>query len=133
MKDFVAYAAQGFKSIKINTSLTIIFKMRFIGVVIILTSIILFISGCVKSPIKEEDIYKCVADSDCIPKPDCHPRECINQNFKNLYKSPDLCTAIFDCNAAYKQKDCICSNNKCVNKNLGNKGCPEIPNRNSVD
>jgi putative hemolysin len=73
-----------------------------------------------------EGIYSCSADADCAPKPGCHPRECINAAYSNKFEAPDACTMIFDCSAAYSKADCLCVNNTCTNKNLGNKGCSEI-------
>ncbi|MBU4284423.1 MAG: hypothetical protein KJ968_04910, partial [Nanoarchaeota archaeon] len=57
---------------------------------------------------------------DCIPLPsDCHPMLCINKKYELNYKKPEICTEIFALEAAYKPEDCICVENKCVNKNLG--------------
>ncbi|MCX6709623.1 MAG: DUF333 domain-containing protein [Candidatus Woesearchaeota archaeon] len=70
-------------------------------------------------------IYSCLTDSDCTPKPGCHPKECINTAYSNKFNAPDACTMMFDCSAAYSKADCLCVNNICTNKNLGNKGCEE--------
>ena len=63
------------------------------------------------------NLYECEKDLDCIPKPECHPMECINSKYKNSFKMPEMCTMIFMNNAAYSQKDCACVNKKCINKN----------------
>ena len=70
-------------------------------------------------------LYSCARDSDCVPKPGCHPHECINSAYAGNFTMPDACTMMFDCSAAYKQSDCACINNTCANKNLGNKGCSQ--------
>jgi len=72
-----------------------------------------------------EGLYSCTRDSDCIPKPGCHPHECINSKYNVKFKMPEACTLMFDCSAAYKQSDCACINQRCVNKNLGNRGCTQ--------
>ncbi len=72
-----------------------------------------------------QEQQECSVDSDCVPLPSCHPHACINKKFESNYKRPEICTELFDCSAAYSAEDCICSNNRCVDKNLGNKGCAD--------
>ena len=95
----------------------LVFGILFVAVVIVL--------GCTKTERIAEpvDLYSCNADSDCVPKPGCHASECINKEYTNRFRSPDACTAMFSCSAAYTPEDCACIENKCVNENLGNKGC----------
>jgi hypothetical protein len=64
----------------------------------------------------------CAVDSDCIPKPGCHPTECINKNFEGNYAKPDICTMEYRWNAAYSQEDCACSDGICINKNINRTG-----------
>ena len=72
-----------------------------------------------------EQEFVCETDDDCIPLPsDCHPMLCINKKYESNYKKPEICTLIFALEAAYNPEDCLCVENKCVNKNLG-RG-PEI-------
>jgi len=72
-----------------------------------------------------EQEFACETDDDCIPLPsDCHPMLCINKKYESNYKKPEICTLIFALEAAYNPEDCLCVENKCVNKNLG-RG-PEI-------
>ncbi len=66
----------------------------------------------------EAQLYSCETDTDCVPKPECHPRECINQAYSSDFESPELCTAMFDCNAAYTPENCACVDQQCVNKNI---------------
>ncbi len=67
-----------------------------------------------------EEQFECNSDNDCIPLPsDCHPILCINKEYESDYEKPKVCTEIFALEAAYNQEDCICVENKCVNKNLG--------------
>lgn len=91
--------------------------------------IIMFVlaSGCLNATDQNnKDAYSCETNNDCIPRPGCHPHECINKGYENLYEHQDFCTELFDCSAAYKQEDCLCIENKCVNKNLDNKGCQNM-------
>lgn len=74
-------------------------------------------SGCTKDIPLPGDIYICSADSDCIPKPGCHPMECINLKYESMFKQPEMCTEIFMFSAAYTKEDCACENNLCINKN----------------
>jgi hypothetical protein len=60
----------------------------------------------------------CSSNADCVPLPSqCHPTRCINKEYRNSYKSPDVCTEIFVLTAAYDQEDCGCVQNTCVNLN----------------
>ncbi|MDD5182215.1 MAG: hypothetical protein PHC66_03530 [Candidatus Nanoarchaeia archaeon] len=95
----------------------LIFGMLFLAAMIIL--------GCTRTEgvLDSVDLYSCNADSDCVPKPGCHASECINQEYTNRFMSPEFCTEMFSCSAAYTPEDCACIDSKCVNKNLGNKGC----------
>ena len=61
----------------------------------------------------------CQSDADCVPMPGCHPRQCINAEFVGDYSQPEVCTQLFDCQAAYRAEDCLCVNNVCANANLG--------------
>lgn len=91
----------------------IIFGMKWLVLALIL------ISGCAKI----SNIDYCNSDADCVPKPGCHSRECINLERVDEYEQPEVCTTLFDCSAAYNEEDCLCHNNKCVNKNLDGDGC----------
>jgi hypothetical protein len=84
----------------------------------ILVVSIIFLSGCNTG---KTDITSCISDAVCIPKPDCHPKECINAKYGSLFNKPEVCTAIFDMTAAYSKEDCTCSENHCINKNLNRK------------
>lgn len=68
----------------------------------------------------ESELKACSSDTDCVPKPGCHPKECINSMYESEYESPQVCTKIFMPDAAYNAKDCLCVNSVCVNKNLNN-------------
>ena len=68
----------------------------------------------------QEQEFECNSDEDCIPLPsDCHPMICINKEYESDYERPEMCTEIFALEAAYTPEDCLCVENKCVNKNLG--------------
>ena len=60
---------------------------------------------------------KCAINSDCIPTPDCHPKNCINKDFAKEYTKPSVCTDLVSCQAAYKKSDCACENGLCINLN----------------
>jgi hypothetical protein len=64
----------------------------------------------------------CLADSDCLPKPECHPMECINKNSESKYVKPQMCTMEYRWNAAYNPEDCACVNGVCINKNINRTG-----------
>ncbi|MDD5749741.1 MAG: hypothetical protein PHO91_03075 [Patescibacteria group bacterium] len=70
---------------------------------------------------QSEGLTYCQSDADCVPMPGCHPRQCINAEFAGNYTQPEVCTQLFDCQAAYKTEDCLCINNVCANANLGNQ------------
>jgi len=95
----------------------LVFGILFVAVMIVL--------GCTKT--ETVDVYSCSADSDCVPKPGCHASECINKEYTNRFKSPEMCTEMFSCSAAYTPEDCACIESKCVNENLGDKGCNYTP------
>ena len=63
----------------------------------------------------------CYSDSDCVPKPGGHSKECVTLEQSSLYEEQEICTTIFNCRAAYNPSDCLCKDNKCINKNLENK------------
>ncbi len=60
----------------------------------------------------------CSVDEDCVPLPVCHPTMCINKNSMFTVVEPQACTEIFMLEAAYTPEDCMCQENRCVNKNL---------------
>ena len=70
-----------------------------------------------------EDLYFCQTNNDCVPKPGCHPYECINFQYQGWFEQPQHCSEIADLCAAYKKEDCLCSHHKCLNKNIKNPGC----------
>lgn len=70
--------------------------------------------------IKAEDT--CNVNEDCIPKPECHPMSCINKKYESNYVKPQICTMEYRQEAAYNPEDCVCANNKCINKNLNQTG-----------
>jgi len=64
------------------------------------------------------ELVHCEIDDECIPNPsECHPSTCINKNFAEDLKKPEVCTELFDINAAYTPKDCVCGSSSCENKN----------------
>ncbi len=71
---------------------------------------------------EEYDLQSCSNDDDCVPLPsDCHPHSCINKGRADGFDRPEVCTMMFDLQAAYQADDCACDleNKECVNKNLG--------------
>lgn len=67
----------------------------------------------------EEDLFSCNEKTECIPFPsECHPRECINKKYEKNYVRPEMCTMMFDPQAAYNLEDCDCIEGKCLNLNL---------------
>ena len=68
----------------------------------------------------ENQLLNCQTNADCVPMPGCHPRECINSQYVGNYPQPDVCTELFDCQAAYKVEDCACQAGICNNINIGN-------------
>lgn len=67
----------------------------------------------------DENRAACQTDADCVPLPVCHPHDCINKIFIDKYPAPQVCTELFDYQAAYSAEDCGCVSNVCTNKNLG--------------
>jgi hypothetical protein len=98
-------------------------KMRAPRFIIPLLLALVFILGCSQLGISpsQKELYSCKADSDCVPKPGCHPLECINQRYQGLFKKPGVCTEIFMLQAAYSKEDCACIGGSCINKNLQQK------------
>jgi hypothetical protein len=79
----------------------------------------LFIMGCTKistDSVPPTEFTSCESDFDCIPQPGCHPRNCINSEFRNKFQSENVCNEMYSCGAAYNDNDCICNNNKCLNR-----------------
>jgi len=70
--------------------------------------------------IYHEDVAKCESDDDCVPAAGCHPHTCINKEYVKESEGPEICTMMFDGQAAYSAEDCLCVDNVCENKNLGN-------------
>ena len=71
-----------------------------------------------EEPCTDDDLVSCETDTDCIPLPsECHPRTCINKMYEGNYVKPEICTMLYDPEAAYNPEDCLCQENKCVNKN----------------
>ncbi|HHQ45358.1 MAG TPA: hypothetical protein ENN13_04395 [Candidatus Altiarchaeales archaeon] len=65
------------------------------------------------------DELACETDADCIPLPsDCHPHVCINLIYRENYESPEVCTMMYDNQAAYTPEDCACVDGQCANKKL---------------
>ncbi|MDP2750917.1 MAG: hypothetical protein Q8O89_08865 [Nanoarchaeota archaeon] len=60
----------------------------------------------------------CDTNTDCIPKPDCHPMECLNKKYADRYTKPEICTQVILSTAAYTPQDCSCMNHNCINDNL---------------
>ena len=83
--------------------------------------LLVFLIGCTNVDYIDER-NTCESDSDCVPMPGCHARECVTLDEVALYDQPEACTALFDCSAAYTSEDCLCQDHFCVNKNLDN-GC----------
>jgi hypothetical protein len=67
------------------------------------------------------DLQYCENDTDCVPLPSaCHPRSCINKKQAGSFERPEICTMMFDVEAAYQDSDCACDleNKECYNKNI---------------
>ncbi len=64
-----------------------------------------------------EEQKKCVVNADCMPKPECHPLECINKQFASQYTKPATCSAGLFARAAESISDCSCNNGLCKNDN----------------
>ncbi|MCX6782055.1 MAG: hypothetical protein NTW66_02985 [Candidatus Magasanikbacteria bacterium] len=77
--------------------------------------------GAVKTPPENKTPAACQVDSDCVPKPECHPMECIPSKDAKNYEKPKMCTLMFSYQAAYSAEDCACVEGACVNKNIGRK------------
>ena len=95
--------------------------MKKMFVLTLILSVFLF--ACIEKgdfgPEKFEPIVDlCETDNDCVPLPGCHPRECINIAYEGDYEQPEVCTMMFDNEAAYNAEDCVCVNRKCENSNL---------------
>lgn len=87
-------------------------------ILIILLFSVLIMEGCSESQIpQDKTIYLCQSDSDCVPKPECHPLECINSKYAEQADKPRVCTAVFISEAAYSKEDCACEEGLCINKN----------------
>lgn len=65
--------------------------------------------------VKNSEMF-CDATADCVPKPICHPLDCINKKFEGNYTMPASCPLPYYVDRAYKVDDCECINNKCTNK-----------------
>lgn len=63
----------------------------------------------------------CLVDGDCVPEPECHPHECMLKGEADKLEKPQVCTMMYDYQAAYSAEDCACTEGACVNKNLGRK------------
>lgn len=95
-------------------------------------AIIVFILtfGCISAPPPASHgtqppdyIAYCTSDSDCIPQPGCHPHYCINKNYEFVYTKPQMCTTLYDCQAAYSPENCACQNHACINNKLNDPSC----------
>lgn len=65
----------------------------------------------------------CNTDADCVPDPStCHARTCVTKTEAEGMEAVQMCTMMFDYQAAYSPEDCACDLGKCVNKNLGRTG-----------
>jgi hypothetical protein len=62
-------------------------------------------------------LYQCKADTDCAPRPECHPLECINEKYIDAAQRPKACTLVEIPEAAYSKGDCACSKGLCINRN----------------
>ncbi|KAL6073943.1 hypothetical protein QOT17_004636 [Balamuthia mandrillaris] len=93
------------------------------AVVIALVAVMLFLVGAALAGSGgggDVCALSCRRDSDCVPAPVCHPRECLNRRLVRGCDRPEACTLIFDPQAAYENDDCACQMGTCVNLNLGN-------------
>ena len=71
-------------------------------------------------------LVACNADSDCVPNPSiCHPHECVTKTAAESMENVEICTMMFDYQAAYSPEDCSCDLGICKDKNLGRTG--EVP------
>lgn len=60
--------------------------------------------------------FYCNATAECTPKPECHPKECINKEYAVNYVKPAECPLPYYADRAYATSDCECINHKCTNK-----------------
>ncbi len=60
--------------------------------------------------------FYCNATAECTPKPECHPKECINKEYAVNYVKPAECPLPYYVDRAYSNSDCECINHKCTNK-----------------
>jgi|GEM_PF-5270752 len=71
-------------------------------------------------------LVACNADSDCVPNPSiCHPHECVTKTAAAGMTPVEICTMMFDYQAAYSPEDCTCDLGICKDKNLGRTS--EVP------
>lgn len=62
----------------------------------------------------------CMSDADCVPDPMiCHPHACVTKTEAAGEKGPEICTMMFDVQAAYSPEDCTCDLGICKDKNIG--------------
>ena len=67
-----------------------------------------------------EEMAFCDVPTDCIPLPsECHTKICINKQYEDKFTKVEICTELFDYQAAYNPEDCVCQINLCTNKNFG--------------
>lgn len=61
----------------------------------------------------------CNTDADCVPDPtQCHPHTCMTTTEATGKVKPEMCTMMFDTQAAYSSADCTCNLGICKNKNI---------------
>lgn len=61
----------------------------------------------------------CNTDADCVPDPtQCHPHTCMTTTEAEGKTKPEMCTMMFDTQAAYSAADCTCDLGICKNKNI---------------
>ncbi|MDP2749772.1 MAG: hypothetical protein Q8O89_02990 [Nanoarchaeota archaeon] len=58
----------------------------------------------------------CDTNMDCVPKPECHPKDCINKNAAIKYTKPSDCGTATYVWAAYNSNNCACVNKLCRNE-----------------
>ena len=91
-----------------------------IGVLVVIIALIIILQPKQEQIIDPSNLYFCNVDADCVPFPaECHTKTCINKSFSDLFEEPEVCTMMFDPEAAYTEECCICVNNICTNKNIG--------------
>lgn len=100
-----------------------------------LTLIALMLAGCAQTatlpdttpevPGTPERQVSCSSDDDCVPDPSqCHPRTCVLKAEAEGVEKPEICTTLYDLQAAYNPEDCTCDSGVCTNKNLGRTSEP---------